>query len=200
MDYAAKLIVGTGAAINVELGFIPDKVVVTNVEDRDEIFHGILTPILNFTSGGTDEIMGGMLIVQGDALGTWAKIKEVLLKSGTWAAGDAAGYLVLEPGVGNGAIAASKTLRVAPARQNPLFPPSGAAGNWATSGSTPYLTTDIKIAAAVAAGAATETIAAYIGTIPNAPTLGVGRGVTLGVAISESDKLFLVEGFRMGAG
>ena len=200
MDYAAKLIVGTGSAINVELGFIPDKVVVTNIEDRDEIFHAILAPVLNFTSGGNDELKKGMLIVQSDALGTWGQVKEVLVKSGTWAGGNATGFIVLEPGVGNGTFGNSKVLRVAPARQNPLFPPSGAAGDWATTGGTAYLNTDIKLATAVGSVSSSETLAAYDGTIPNPPTLGIGKGVRLGSGISENDKLLLVEGFRMGAG
>ena len=204
MDYASKFVVGTGAALNVVLGFIPDYVKIVNVSDRDAIFEGSLAQVLAFTSGGTEELKGGQIIVQSDALGTWAQVKEVLVHTGTWAAGNAAGYIVLEPGVGAGTFAASKTIAVAPARQNPLMPPGGATGNYATTGATPYVANAMAIGAvtsskAVNAAAANQTIAAYRGTIANAPTLGIEKGVTLGAGISEDNKLLHVAGWREAA-
>ena len=200
MDYASRFVVGTGSALNVELGFIPDYARVVNLSDRDLITEGPLASVLAFTSGGTDELEAGLIIVQNDAMGTWAVIKEVLVQSGTWAAGTAAGFIVLEPGVGNGTFAASKQISVAPARQNPLMPPGGAAGDWATTHATPYVNTDIAIAGAVAGAAnANAGIAPYSGTIPNPPTLGLSRGVTLGSTVSEDNKLLHVAGWREGA-
>ena len=200
MDYASRFVVGTGTALHVELGFIPDYVRVVNLSDRDIITEGSLDPVIHFNSGGDDELLAGMLIVQSDALGTWAQIKQVLVYSGTWAGGNAAGFLVLEPGVGNGTFGNSKILRVAPARQNPLSPPGGAAGNWATTTGTAYLPTSVGIAAAVAGTAnANASLAPYSGTIPNAPDLGVSKGVTLGLTVSEDNKLLHVAGWREGA-
>lgn len=47
--------------------------------------------LLNFTSGGTTEIAEGNTIV-GETSGATALVKRVVLTSGTWAGGDAAGY------------------------------------------------------------------------------------------------------------
>ena len=201
MDYASKFVVGTGAVLNVELGFIPDYVKVVNVSDRDAIYEGPLNPVLAFTSGGTEELKGGMIIVQSDAPGTYAVVKDVIVQSGTWAAGNAAGYIVLENDGAAGTFGNSKVLAVAPARQNPLMAPGGASGDFATTGTTAYVDTDVKIAAAVGPKAnANEAISAYAGTIADAPDTGTAKGVTLGSAISENDKLLHVAGWREATG
>lgn len=87
-------VMGTGAAINVSLGWVPDRVEIINLTDGDKIYIGWPAYILPFTSGGTTEIEAGDTIV-GATDGATAKVKEVHLVSGTWAGGDAAGYLVL---------------------------------------------------------------------------------------------------------
>jgi hypothetical protein len=86
---------GTGAAINVELGFIPDRVEIVNGTDGDKIHVGFPNRIIiPFTSGGTTEIVAGHVLV-GATTGAKARVAEVKLASGTWAAGDAAGVFVL---------------------------------------------------------------------------------------------------------
>ena len=199
MNYAGRIVVGTGAALNVELGFIPDYARIVNLSDRDIIYEGPLSSVLAFTSGGTDELMAGMIIVQNDAQTTWALVKDVLVQSGTWAGGTAAGFIVLEPGVGSGTFAASKQISVAPARQNPVLAPTGAAGDWGTTGATAYVNTNVETAAAVAGSAANETIAAYGGTIPAGSTEGAGKGIALGSAISEDNKLLHIAAWREAA-
>lgn len=90
-------LVGNGAAQNIELGWVPDIVVITNVTDGDVITIGHIGPdqVVPFTSGGTITIAAGDVIT-GATTGAMATIREVLMYSGTFAAGDAAGFLVVE--------------------------------------------------------------------------------------------------------
>jgi hypothetical protein len=90
-------LVGNGAAQNVELGWIPDLVIITNATDGDIITIGHIGPyqVVPFSSGGTTEIVPGDKIV-GATSGAEAWVREVLEYSGTWAGGDAAGFFVVE--------------------------------------------------------------------------------------------------------
>lgn len=88
--------VGNAAAINVSLGWIPDVVIVTNITDGDIITIGFLTPqTMAFTSGGVTEVTAGAKI-KGATSGAIARVTDVMLASGTWAAGSAAGFFVIE--------------------------------------------------------------------------------------------------------
>lgn len=88
--------VGNGAAINVELGWIPDLVQIFNATDGDLITVGFPNRwIIPFSSGGTTEIEAGDTITGATSNAT-AIIKEVLLYSGSWAGGDAAGFFIVE--------------------------------------------------------------------------------------------------------
>ena len=51
---------GTGAAINVSLGYIPDAVQITNVPDGDKIHYCVLDKVLVFTRGGEPDTKGWM--------------------------------------------------------------------------------------------------------------------------------------------
>jgi hypothetical protein len=88
--------VGNGAAINVELGWIPDFVIVTNVTDGDKIHMGYPNRMaIPFSGGGTTEIAAGATITGATSAAT-AIVKTVLLYSGSWAGGDAAGFFIIE--------------------------------------------------------------------------------------------------------
>jgi hypothetical protein len=92
--------IGNGAALNFSIGFIPAKVEVWNVTDGDIVTYGFCDPYtMTFTSGGTTQITKGMAIKGATSLAT-ARVTGVMLSSGTWAGGDAAGILVLESIVG----------------------------------------------------------------------------------------------------
>lgn len=92
--------VGNGAAINVSLGWIPDVVHVVNVTDGDIITIGFpSTYAMAFTSGGTTEITAGSKIKGATSLAT-CKVVDVMLSSGSWAGGDAAGFMIVEKIVG----------------------------------------------------------------------------------------------------
>ena len=88
---------GTGAAINVSLGWIPDHVKVVNLTDGDDYWENWLAKVIAFTSGGTTEIKAGDTL-KGNTSGAEAVIQQVIVDTGTWAAGTAAGWLILRPG------------------------------------------------------------------------------------------------------
>lgn len=93
---ASGFIVGNGAAINISLGWYPAKVEVWNVTDGDIVTFGFLDPqVMPFTSGGTTPIVAGSKI-KGATSGVTAYVTDVLLSSGTFAGGDAAGFFVLD--------------------------------------------------------------------------------------------------------
>lgn len=86
--------VGNGAALNIELGFIPECVMLYNATDGDIITLAFLNWIVPFSGGGTTEITAGSRI-RGATSGARAVVKQVLLYSGSWAGGDAAGFFEL---------------------------------------------------------------------------------------------------------
>ena len=95
-SFRSGITVGNGAAINIELGWIPDRVEVYNATDGTPYnvgFPNLLSFI--FSSGGTNEISVGDKVT-GQTSGATAIIKQVLLSSGTWAAGTAAGFFTAE--------------------------------------------------------------------------------------------------------
>ena len=97
MQIKTDYLVGNGAALNVELGWIPDFVTVYNVTDADEWHSAILgggNKIVPFSGGGTTEVVVGDKIT-GATSGATGRVVKVLEYSGTWAGGDAAGFFVV---------------------------------------------------------------------------------------------------------
>lgn len=90
------VVIGTGAAINVELGWVPNSVALYNVTDNDIITETFFDWILPFSSGGTVEILAGADI-KGATSNATARVKQVVASATTWSAGTAAGVLVLDP-------------------------------------------------------------------------------------------------------
>lgn len=105
---ATGFIRGTGAAINVELGWIPDFVQIINLTDGDKIYMNALPTVLLFTSGGVDEIKAGDKL-HGNTSDATATIRQVIIDSGTWAGGDAAGWFILDPVTQIGNFSAAET-------------------------------------------------------------------------------------------
>lgn len=89
--------VGNGAALNIELGFVPAYVELFNATDGTKITCAFLQWVIPFTSGGTTEITAGSRI-KGATSSATAIVESVLLYSGTWAGGDAAGFMVVQEG------------------------------------------------------------------------------------------------------
>lgn len=95
---AIDAVVGNGAAINVELGWIPDFVQLFNDTDGDKITEAFLGHVgvsIPFSSGGTKVIAAGDTI-KGATSGATAKINRVEVQSGTFAAGNAAGFFIVD--------------------------------------------------------------------------------------------------------
>ena len=87
---------GTGAGINIEVGFIPDMVIIGNHTDGDVLL--VAYPSIKrmtFSSGGTSEIKAGHTI-KGATSGATGRVKQVLTDTGTWPGGDAAGTILLD--------------------------------------------------------------------------------------------------------
>lgn len=94
-NFASGVTVGNGADINIELGWIPDRVEVYNATDGTPLNVGYPSRyVIPFSGGGTNEIEAGETIT-GVTSGATAIVAEVLLYSGSWAGGDAAGFFVV---------------------------------------------------------------------------------------------------------
>ncbi|MEM7709189.1 MAG: hypothetical protein AAF264_00210 [Pseudomonadota bacterium] len=94
--FTTGYLVGTGSEQNVPIGFAPDWVKVVNVSDSTSVYEGYIGPyvVIPFSSGGTEEIKVGQKIT-GLTSGATATVREVLLGSGSFTAGSAAGFLVV---------------------------------------------------------------------------------------------------------
>lgn len=91
-------VVGLGATLNVPLGFVPQRVELHNATTGSAITTiAHLQWVVPFTSGGTNTISAGDKI-KGATSGATATVESVLLTSGTFAAGNAVGFFVLQEG------------------------------------------------------------------------------------------------------
>lgn len=95
MAHRAGFIHGTGADLNISIGWIPDYVKIVNLTDGDKVYENFLGLVVAFTSGGTTEIKRGDTIRGLTNTGVYGKVKQVILDSGTWAGGDAAGWFII---------------------------------------------------------------------------------------------------------
>src|SRR5882762_8081871 len=90
---------GNGAVQYINCGGIPDVVRVFNATDGDRYDVWYRGKLLPFTSGGVGTPRPGDKI-KGDTSKATAIVREVLLASGTFAGGDAAGYIRVADVVG----------------------------------------------------------------------------------------------------
>lgn len=160
--------VGNGAALNIELGWIPDMVQLYNCTDGDLITTAFLAWVVPFSSGGTTEIAAGNTIT-GATSGATAVVKEVLLYSGSWAGGDAAGFFVLLEGTLSGTFG-SENVYV------------GSGTNDATV--TANVVHNVAVAAAATGATGTSAISRYEGVAGSN-----AKGFTIGSVIAEEAKL-----------
>lgn len=170
--------VGNGAAINVELGWIPDLVIVTNVTDGDKITIGYPNRMaIPFSSGGTNEIAAGDVIT-GATSGATATVAKVLLYSGTWAGGDAAGFFIIERDSLTGTFGSEN-----------VFGEAAGATNDATV--TANVTHSVDIDTEVAGATGNAAISGYAGSAGSA-----AKGFTIGSTVAEEAKLLRWTAFR----
>lgn len=171
-EIATGFLRGTGAAINVSLGWIPDYVKIINLTDGDKVHENFLAKVIAFTSGGTTELKAGDKL-HGNTSDATAIVQQVIVDTGSWAAGDAAGWLVLRPGTMSGTFQAESAYR-----------------EGADADGTDVLTVaaadqdgiDVDTEVAGTTTAATN-VAEYTGSTTAA------RGFTVGATISEDAKL-----------
>ncbi len=176
---------GTGAAINVSLGYYPDKVEIYNLTDGDKIHHCHLMGgrMVMVFSSGDGEIQAGDTIKGATSLATGV-VKDVILDTGSWAGGDAAGWLVLEfdTVVGTFASEAIFVLRSA----------DGVVGDGADDATGAAIATfNQDIDTEVAAATGNAGVSHYAGVAGSA-----AKGITIGSTISEDAKLLVVHCFR----
>ena len=95
-NFASGWAYGTGAALNVQVGWIPDRVEVFDVTNGTLFNVGFPSRTkMAFTSGGTNEIKAGHWLI-GATSKARARVMAVLADTGTWAGGDAAGTIILD--------------------------------------------------------------------------------------------------------
>jgi len=179
MQFQCGYTVGNAAAINIELGWIPDWVRVVNLTDADkdtEAFLGGGRYVIPFSSGGTTEIEVGDTI-WGVTSNATAQVLQVLLYSGTWAAGDAAGFLVVDDVDGTFDSEAVNNVSDASAADYATV----------TVNVNHYWSTDTEVAAETTTSRLTQ----YVGVqAENA------KGFTIGAVVAEEAKLLAWFAFR----
>lgn len=160
---------GTGAGINIELGWIPDTVIIENQTDGDVLI--VAHPSVKtmaFTSGGTNEIKAGHTII-GATSGARARVRQVLADTGTWAGGDAAGTLILDTDSISGTFTSEN-----------IYYDGSSSTNDATGAAVANIGTKTTTAAA-----GVTTVSGYIGSAASN-----SKGFTVATGDSEDAKLF----------
>jgi hypothetical protein len=173
-QYREDYIYGTGSALNIEVGFIPDYVQVSNLTDGDDITIGYMAFCAAFTSGGTATVAEGDVLV-GATSGATARVKKVILTSGSFAAGTAAGTLIFYKTSMVGTFTGGELLY----QQNNS---TGSVDDCTLTAAPAAI--NIKITTAAATATTVNSIQPYIGSSGSA-----AKGFTIGATLSESGKL-----------
>ncbi|MDO8534617.1 MAG: hypothetical protein Q7S17_07750 [Xanthobacteraceae bacterium] len=174
-------IIGNAAAQNVLLGFVPDYVKVVNQTDRDKYWEWARGRQMVFTSGGTTEITAGMTIRGATTTAATALIRRVMLTSGSWAGGDAAGTFFFDKEDVSGTFV-SENVDVVGGNTNMAAVVVDVEYTWSTDTEVAGETTDAMITAYVGTSGANQ------------------KGFTIGSTISEQDKTLWYMAIRGGYG
>jgi hypothetical protein len=173
----------TPVITNVQLGWIPNSVELYNATDGTPLQTAYLNWIVPFSSGGTAEILAGALI-RGLTSGATAQVQEVLNNTaGTFAAGTAAGFLVLQEGSLTGTFGAENIVIT-----------NLASGTIGTDDATVTANVVHNVAVTTAAAlvaAGTTAISRYEGATGSA-----SKGFTVGVGLALASKLIRWRAFR----
>lgn len=171
--------VGNGAALDVVLGYVPKFVMLFNATDGDLITTAFLQWAIPFSSGGTTTIAAGDRI-KGATSNATAIVEEVLLYSGTFAGGDAAGFFTVQEGSLVGTFGSENVY---------VDSDSTTGSNDATV--TVNVVHNVAIAAAAASVTTTSAISRLEGTAGTS-----GKGFTIGSVIAEEAKLLRYIAFQ----
>lgn len=173
---------GTGAALNVSIGFVPDVVEITDLTNGTIITKGVMFEVVAFTSGSL-EIFAGDTITGLTNTGVSGVVDQVILDSGSWAGGDAAGWLVFKAAAVNGTFG-SENAEVNDSGDNDLTVAA-------------EVQKGVNIDTEVASATTTAGVQAYYGDADNGYPAGftVGSGVSVNGALlffqaSASDPLY----------
>lgn len=172
-NFKAGETVGNGAAINVELGWVPDLVEVYNVTDNDKITIGFPNrQVIPFSGGGTKEVAAGDTI-KGATSSATAVVKTVLLYSGSWAGGDAAGFFIVE-----------RDDLVGTFQSENVYVSSDTTAGIDDATVTANVTHSVDIDTEVAAATSNAAITPYVGVAASN-----AKGFTIGSTVAEEAKL-----------
>lgn len=182
MPVKVGFIHGTSAALNVEIGFVPDWVRIYNATDGENIFEGWLRKFIVFTSLSTALKPGYW--VKGITSGAKARVRDVILDSGTVAGGNAAGWLIFDEEDINGTFTSGgENLQVYTSEPGTA---AAATNHITTTASATDITFGMETI--TSAGPITATsdalIEPYVGTEG-----ALRKGFTIGTQISEDGKL-----------
>lgn len=173
-------LLGAGAIVNVSCGFVPKRVDVVNVTDGTVAVIGYGDVLIAFTSGGVAVPVAGMKIT-GITSGAVAKIKDIILISGTYAAGSAAGWFICDAEDVTGTFQS----------ENVTLTGSAAANDDGTV--VVQINHSVYQSAAlgfVAGAAATTGIASYLGDATHA------KGFSIGATVAVSGKMLRWTAYR----
>ena len=179
------MIHGTGADINVEIGFVPEYVRILNLTDGEEVVEAFLDLVIPFTSGSGIKLRAGVWLKMLSTSTTIAtiRVKKVILESGTLAGGDAAGWIIATPGDIVGTITAGETAQVY--ESDPADAAAGTDHITLTTAEVTLGQVTITNAGPVQHAVATTGVAAYVGDADN----GYRKGFTVSDGIAEDGKL-----------
>jgi len=165
---------GTAADISISLGFIPDRVEIHNQTDGTSYYVGFPSRrVIAFTSGGTNEIKVGHKII-GATSGATGRVIAIHADTGTWAAGTAAGNLILDADTETGTFAS----------ENAYY--------YGSDG-----TNDCAVAASADMGFDVDTeVAAFTNITAYKGTTTAEKGFTLKAASSTDAKMFVYTATR----
>lgn len=171
--FKSGLTVGNGAAINIELGWVPDLVRVINVTDGDIITEGYPNKqAIPFSGGGTLTVAVGDTI-KGATSAATAVIEQILLYSGSWAGGDAAGFFVIDRDTLTGTFQSEN-----------VYVSSDTTSGIDDATVTANVTHSVKIDTAVAGVTTTSAILPYAGSAASN-----SKGFIIGSVVAEEAKL-----------
>ncbi len=173
--------VGRGATLNIELGFIPDSVELFNATDGDLWQKAYLGWIVPFTSGGVKSLLPGS-IIKGVTSKAQAIVQEVLLASGSFAGGDAAGFLVLQEGSLVGTFGSENVV---------IQNDAGGAIGTDDANVTVNVVHNCAIGAAAASATGTSAMSRYEGVAAQN-----ARGFTVGSVLAENGKVHRYVAYR----
>lgn len=173
---------GAGAAVNVAVGYIPSHVEIYNVTDGTDYAVGFPGKLLPFSAGTLQPAPGAKVI--GLTSGAKGQVKDVIISSGSFAGGNAAGWIVMDADTIVGTFAAENL--------NFSTDTSGAV-DAATTGTVVEDSLYQTAALGLVTGAGATAVTSYIGAPGPA---GTPKGFSVGATIAKAGKRYRWVAYR----